>query len=69
MLKAPEDEHATLPLTHGDRVSVEELPDIKAQEEEQLTKEPETESMDVEVKGKETVEEDGASSGEDFEGW
>ncbi|CAB4042378.1 deubiquitinating VCIP135, partial, partial [Paramuricea clavata] len=68
VLKAPEDEHATLPLTNGDRVSVEELPDLKAQEEEQLTKEPETESMDVEVKGKENIEEDGASSSEDLEG-
>lgn len=54
-LKPPEEEHAVLPLTHGDRVSVEELPDVKAQEDELLKKE--AESMDVEVEGKGNGEE------------
>ena len=66
-LKPPEDENATLPLTHGEGVSVEELPDSKAQEEERLVKEAETELMDIEAKGPEDLEESSESS-DDFEG-
>jgi hypothetical protein len=65
-LKPPEeDEHVALPLTHGDRVNVEELPDLKAQEEERLAQEAaETESMDVEARESEDVEENAESSDE-----
>ena len=45
------------------------LPDLRAQEEERLAKEAETESMDVEAKGTEDVEESTTPSGSDLEGW
>ena len=67
-LKPPEDEGGTLPLKHGDRVSVEELPDPNAQKEERLAKKSETESMDVEAKGDEDGEEKGVLSDGEFEG-
>lgn len=68
-LKPPENEQEPLPLTHGDRVSVEELPEPKPEEEEKSAKELGTEAMDTEEKEKTSaVESSGSLSDAELEG-